>query len=213
MKILTTTGGIAQTNAFVIADQIAREAVLFDAPDHSTGPLLDQIQHNDWRLIGLWLTHGHFDHLADHAVVKSRFPDARILIHPLEEPRLRDPRSRMFDLPFTIPPGTPDGLVNDGDVLRIGSLEVRAIHTPGHSPGHLAFHIPSESVLIGGDLIICGAVGRTDLPGCSEAQLFDSIRKIMQLPPETRLLPGHCEPTTLRHELETNPYVQQAVGS
>lgn len=211
MKILTVTGGIAQTNAFVIADEIARQAVLFDAPDHTVAPLLDEIERNGWRLDGLWLTHGHFDHLADHAVVKSRFPDARILLHPLEEPRLRDPQSRMFNLPFTIPPGAPDAHVSDGDPLRIGSLEVRAIHTPGHSPGHIAYYIPSESLLIGGDLIICGAVGRTDLPGCDERQLHESIRKIMKLPPETRLLPGHCQPTTLARELETNPYVQMAM--
>jgi glyoxylase-like metal-dependent hydrolase (beta-lactamase superfamily II) len=211
MKMLMNTGGIAQTNAFVVADEIAKEAVLFDAPDHTVGPLLDEIERNGWRLIGLWLTHGHFDHLADHAVVKQRFPDAKILIHPLEEPRLREPMSRMFDLPFTIPPGEPDAFVNGGDLLHIGSLEVRAIHTPGHSPGHIMYHIPSENLLIGGDLIICGAVGRTDLPGCHKRKLYESIQEIMQLPPATRLLPGHCELTTLGKEAQTNPYLKAAL--
>ncbi len=206
------TGGIAQTNCYIVADEAAKQAVLFDAPDHTTAPLLDQIEKNGWTLIGLWLTHGHFDHLADHAVVKQRFPDAKILIHPLEADHLRDPRSRMFDLPFTIPPGEPDGFVEEGQILHIGSIEVRVMHTPGHAPGHVCFHLPHERVLVGGDLIICNAVGRTDLPGCSEPKLFESIRTVMKLPDDTRLLPGHCESGTLGDERATNPFVQAAVS-
>jgi glyoxylase-like metal-dependent hydrolase (beta-lactamase superfamily II) len=211
MEILMNTGGIAGTNSFVIADERARVAVLFDAPDHTVGPLLDQVQKQGWDLVGLWLTHGHFDHLADHAVVRQRFPNAKILIHPLEADRLREPGSRMFDLPFTIPAGEPDQLIEDGQVLHIGSMPVHVIHTPGHAPGHVCYYLPEQKVLVGGDLIICNAVGRTDLPGCSERDLFASIRRIMQLPEDTHLLPGHCQPSTLLDERETNPYVQQAL--
>ena len=78
--------------------------MIFDAPDHTVGPLLDEIAKRDWKLIGLWLTHGHFDHLADHKVVTDRFPDAKVLLHPLDKPMLKNPGSRMFALPFTIPP-------------------------------------------------------------------------------------------------------------
>jgi glyoxylase-like metal-dependent hydrolase (beta-lactamase superfamily II) len=211
MQMLMHSGGVAMTNCFVIADEDAKQAVLFDAPDHTVAALLDEVQKNGWDLIGLWLTHGHFDHLADHAIVKQRFPGAKILIHPLEVERLRNPQSKMFALPFTIPPGEPDGLIEDGEMLRIGSIEVRVIHTPGHSPGHVMFHLPVEKVLVGGDLIICNAVGRTDLPGSNQGQLEESIRRVMQLPDETRLLPGHCDPTTLGEERATNPYVQTAL--
>src|SRR3954463_2035029 len=86
MQILQNTGGIAATNCFVVADEVAKVAVLFDAPNDTTAPLLDEIQRRGWDLIGLWLTHGHFDHLADHAVVRSRFPNAKILMHRLDEP-------------------------------------------------------------------------------------------------------------------------------
>ena len=74
------------------------------------------------------------------------------------------------------------------------------------------YHLPAHKVLIGGDLIICGAVGRTDFRDANPAVLDASIRRVMQLPPDTHLLPGHCEPTTLEHELRTNPYVQQALS-
>src|SRR5580765_3566266 len=106
MFTLSNTGGVAMTNCFLIADERAGEAVLFDAPDHTVAPLLDEISKRGWTLTGLWLTHGHFDHFADHAVVKKRFPAAKVLIHALDEPKVRNPdaQTRLFQLPFVIPP-------------------------------------------------------------------------------------------------------------
>jgi hydroxyacylglutathione hydrolase len=214
MQVIMNTGGVAGTNCFLIADEAAKQAVLFDAPDHTTPPLLDAVRERGWDLIGLWLTHGHFDHLADHAVVKQAFPNAKILIHRLDEPLLTNPgpQSSMFALPFTIPPGKPDAYVEDGEVLHIGSHEVRVMHTPGHARGHVMYHLPTEKVLVGGDLIIGGSVGRTDLPGSDHATLEASIRRVMQLPEYTRLLPGHGDVTTLGDELRTNPFVQEAIA-
>lgn len=211
MKILTNCGGIAGTNCYLVADEATGKAVIFDAPDHTVSPLLEQAAKNGWDVIGLWLTHGHFDHIADHAQVISRCPQAKVLIHPLDEPKLRQPNSSLFRLPFTIPPREADAYLEDGQELQLGNLKVNVIHTPGHAPGHVMFHFPDEKVLIGGDLIIMGAVGRTDFPDCDQAALFDSIRRIMQLPLETRLLPGHGEPSTLGEELAANPYVRMAV--
>ena len=212
MQILTHTGGIASTNCFLVGDESTRQAVLFDAPDHTVAPLLDEAARRGWDVVGLWLTHGHFDHTADHAVVTGRFPGAKVLIHPLDEPKLIQPKSRFFPLPFTIPPRHADGFVEDGQALKLGTLDVRVIHTPGHSPGHVMYHFPNEGVLVGGDLIIMGAVGRTDLPDSNPADLMASIRKVMQLPPATRLLPGHGQASTLGEERENNPYVHEALG-
>ena len=208
MQILSNTGGVAMTNCFVIADETTRHAVLFDAPDHTAGPLLDEVERRDWKLIGLWLTHGHFDHLADHKVVTDRFPDAKVLIHANDEPMLKNPGSRMFPLPFTIPPRSADALIEDGQHLKIGSIDVEAILTPGHSPGHLAFYLPNDKVLVGGDLIIGGSVGRTDLPGADPEAFVRSLKRVTSLPPETRLLPGHGDTTSIGDELEVNEYLQ-----
>ncbi len=213
MFMLIHTGGVAMTNCCLIADETAGEAVLFDAPDHTTAPLLDEVQKRGWKLVGLWLTHGHFDHFADHAVVQQRFPGAKLLIHALEVPKLSHPRiqTAMFDLPFEIPPGKPDALVEDGQRLCIGSHEVAVIHTPGHAPGHVAYHFPKERLLIGGDLIIGGSVGRTDLPDSNHADLEASIRKVMALPDDTRLVGGHGPATTLGQERRRNFFVQEAL--
>ena len=208
MQILSATGGLAVTNCFLIADEDAKQAVLFDAPDHTVAPLLDAAEERGWDLVGLWLTHGHFDHLADHKLVTDRFPAAKVLIHELDAPRLRQPGSAVFPLPFTIPPREPDGLVGDGQELALGGLRCRVIHTPGHSPGHVMYHFPDEGVLVGGDLIIGGAVGRTDLPGSDAGALSESVRRVMALPRTTRLLPGHGTPSTLEEQAQSNPYVR-----
>src|ERR1700759_2047733 len=106
MIILPNTGGVAMTNCYLVADESTNQAVLFDAPDHTTESLLKETSKRGWDLIGLWLTHGHFDHFADHAVVKGKFPKAEILIHKLDESKTKNPdmQTRMFGLPFVIPP-------------------------------------------------------------------------------------------------------------
>jgi glyoxylase-like metal-dependent hydrolase (beta-lactamase superfamily II) len=210
MKIIMNTGGIAATNSFLVADEVEKKAVIFDAPDHTTSPLLDAAQKEGWEIIGLWLTHGHFDHVADHQVVTSRFPSAKVLIHKLDEPKLQKPGAT-FALPIRIPPRNADAYVEDGQKLALGRYEFEVIHTPGHAPGHVMYYCASEKVLIGGDLIIAGAVGRTDLPDSSYDDLAKSIRRVMQLPRATKLMPGHGDISTLEEEEQTNPYVREAM--
>src|SRR5688572_6232423 len=117
MQILHDTGGIAATNWYRVADDETRPAVRFHAPNDTTGPLLDDVKRRGWDVIGLSLTHGHFDHVADHAVVTERFPSAKVLIHRLDEAKLLNPTSVFFPLPFEIPPRAADGYVEDGQEL------------------------------------------------------------------------------------------------
>lgn len=215
MIILTNSGGVAMTNCFLIADEATGKAVVFDAPDHTTGPLLAEARKRGWEVVGLWLTHGHFDHFADHSEVKRAFPKARVLLHELDQRKALHPdmQTRLFGLPFVIPPCKADEFVKDNDRLELGDLEVRVLHTPGHSPGHVGYYFPAEKLLIGGDLIIGGSVGRTDLPDSRHADLEASIRRVMELPAETRLLAGHGPATTLERERLQNPFVQDALNA
>ncbi len=212
MIVLRNRGGIAATNCYLIADEESKQAVLFDAPDHTVAPVLDEAAKRGLDLIGLWLTHGHFDHIADHAEVTKRFPNAKVLIHKLDEPKLTSPGSQVFALPFEIPARSADAYVEDGQELRLGSMIVKVVFTPGHAPGHVMYHLPEQKILVGGDLIIGGSIGRTDLPDSDHALLEQSIRQIMQLPGDTHLLPGHGDVSTLDHERQTNPYVQELLA-
>jgi len=213
MKIAMASGGIAATNAYLITDESSGQCVIFDAPDHTVQPLIDEIRKQGWTPIGLWLTHGHFDHVADHQVVRDAFPDIKILIHKLDEPKLLNPSTRFFQLPFAIPAGHADGYLSDGEQLQIGALNCRVIHTPGHSPGHVCFYFENDGLLIGGDLIIGGAIGRYDLPDSNFDDLQASVIKVMKLPDPTQLLPGHGQPSSLGEERRDNSFVQQILGS
>jgi glyoxylase-like metal-dependent hydrolase (beta-lactamase superfamily II) len=212
MQILSNTGGIAATNCYLIADEATGQAVLFDAPDHTVAPLLEEAKKRKWNIIGLWLTHGHFDHIADHALVTKNFPNAKVLIHRLDKPQLIEPNTKFFPLPFEIPSRKADGYIEDGQTLKIGDIPLTVIHTPGHSPGHVMYHFPDQNILIGGDLIFVNSVGRTDLPDSDPAKMRESIRRVMKLPPLTRLLPGHAGVTTLADEAAGNPYVIEALS-
>jgi glyoxylase-like metal-dependent hydrolase (beta-lactamase superfamily II) len=217
MEVLTHTGGVAMTNAFVVIDDDTGLCVLVDAPDHTAGPLVREATERGFEFEGLWLTHGHFDHVADHALLAN----VPVVMHELDAPKLRDPMGQLrafgertgFGVPLTIEPREPDWFVSEGDELKVGGLVATVLHTPGHSPGHVAFYFEQEKLLIGGDLIIGGSVGRTDLPDSDHAQLEASVRRIMELPDDTRLLGGHGAATTIGQEREQNAAVQMILRS
>jgi glyoxylase-like metal-dependent hydrolase (beta-lactamase superfamily II) len=210
MKLFANTGGVFATCSYLVLDEESKQAVIFDAPNDTTAPLLKIAAKHGAELIGLWLTHGHIDHIADHAVVTGKYPNAKVLLHQLDERKLQHPNS-MYPVPFETASRNADAYLTDGQILKIGKHEVQVIHTPGHSPGHVAFYIPSAKVLIGGDLILGGSVGRTDFPDCSFPNLQASLRRIMQLPGDTQLLPGHGHPSLLSDEMESNQYVRDAM--
>jgi len=215
MQVLTNSGGVAMTNAHLIADEKAGQAVIFDAPDNTVEPLLDEAQKRGWDVVGLWLTHGHFDHFADHAVIRRRFPNVKILAHAADQAKMNRPeiQVRMFGLPFDIEPLAPDAFVVQGQTLKLGAMDVKVLHTPGHSPGHVVYYFPREKVLVGGDMIIGGSIGRTDLPDSDHAQMEESLKKIMELPDDTQLLPGHGQNSTLGEERRTNYFLQSILES
>jgi hydroxyacylglutathione hydrolase len=212
LKLISHTGGLASTNCFLVIDETTSKCVLFDAPDHTIEPVLQYIKQEKLELIGLWLTHAHFDHMADHVLVREQFPDAKLLIHELELPLLHNPGSMQFQLPFEIAPAKEDQTIADGDVLSIGNLTCRVIFTPGHAPGHVCFYFEEQKILVGGDLIIGGAIGRTDFPTSDHSKMIESVRLIMKLPDDVVLLPGHGDSTTLGEERQTNPYVRDMIA-
>jgi hydroxyacylglutathione hydrolase len=156
----------------------------------------------------IWLTHAHFDHLGAVADLRETH-DVPVSLHPADAP-LYDGTAQQaawFGLRVR-PPGVAPIDLHDGERLALGGHTFAVLHTPGHAPGHVAFHDAAAGVLFSGDALFRGSIGRTDLPGCDPAALDRSLReRLLTLPDETRVLPGHGDETTIGHERRTNPFL------
>lgn len=200
--------GALENNSYLLVESSTGQAIVVD-PSFDPAPMIDDISRNRWTLQAIWLTHAHFDHLAGvNALISTSHQNIPLALHPADLPLLRERGgARLFG--FQIPPiPEPSLFLSHLDTLPLGNEHVQVRHTPGHSPGHVVFHLAGQSVVFCGDLIFYRGVGRTDLPGSNGRQLVESIRtQIYTLPPETRLLSGHGPETTVGDEMRENPFV------
>jgi hydroxyacylglutathione hydrolase len=195
-------GGIFQTNCYLT--KAPEGWILFDAPDGACSWV--ESQNIDLKL--LLLTHGHFDHVPDLARVQRRF-GCQIGCHPQTAPMISDPEFfRSFGFQLEIEPVTPDILVEETPGRDFLGLEMQVLEVPGHCPGSLCFFSHKDQVLIGGDVLFAGSIGRGDLPGGDLDLLIEGIRKkIFPLGDGVTVLPGHGPPTTIGEERLTNQFV------
>jgi hydroxyacylglutathione hydrolase len=207
MLIWSRALGPFQTNCYIIACPETRESVVIDpgTPD----PWLKRILAEEKLMPStIWLTHGHVDHIGAVGWVQS-FTQAPIWIHSADEAMLYDTHlngSAYFGEPVTAP--KPDRRLEEGEILSVGNLRFRVLHIPGHSPGSICFNLEQGGHLIAGDTLFAGSIGRTDLPGGDHAALIAAIRtKLLPLPPETVVYPGHGPTTTIGDEKEFNPFL------
>ncbi len=208
LEILTFITGPLDNNTYLLADTATRQAAVIDPGYDSPQLILDSLAREQWTLSSILLTHAHFDHIAGVKTLAQAAPQAAIALHSLDLPLYLDSGWAAqfgFDLPQ---PPRPRVSLQHQQVLQLGEMELRVLHTPGHCPGHVAFAAPAAGVVFSGDLIFYRGVGRTDLPGGSERILLESIRShIFTLPPETRLLSGHGPETTVGEEQAENPFL------
>jgi hydroxyacylglutathione hydrolase len=209
MKIYMNTGGLAETNAYLIANEATRAAAIVDAPEGTTATLIALARQHGYDVQYLLLTHGHWDHISDHAVVTEAFPKVQVMIHKADEIKLQKPGSEMFDLPYEIPPRSADAYLEDGGKIHIGNITLAAMHTPGHSPGHVVLYAAEQATLFSGDLLMAGGVGRYDLSDGNEKVLRQSLRRVLLLPDGVKVLSGHGPATTIGRERAGNFYVRE----
>ena len=200
--------GILETTAYLVADPKRREAVLID-PGGDGAMLAQEVLRRGWRLVGIWITHAHFDHFAGLSEVLAHLPEPpAIALHPADKPLWAVQGGAAWfglDLP---PQPEPDTDLTHGQRLMVGRFAFEVRHAPGHSPGHVMFYQPEAGLLFCGDVIFYMGIGRTDLPFGDYAALEQSIRtQVYTLPDSTRLLPGHGPETTVEQEKRFNPFI------
>jgi hydroxyacylglutathione hydrolase len=200
---------------YVVTESGSREAMIVD-PGAEADRILERIRDRDARPRWIVCTHAHPDHVGAVSGIK-RETGAALVMHS-EEARVlgRLTHRIMVRLTGGRPAPMPDLLVRHGDRLEIGSCEARVLHTPGHSTGGIC--LLAEGNLFSGDTLFIGSVGRTDLPGCSWAELTTSLReKVLSLPGDTRIWPGHDygpHPTRLlTEERRENPFLRQILAA
>ena len=201
------TVGPFQENCYVIGDEATGEGALIDPGDEAARIAL-AVERTNLEIGWIIITHAHIDHVGAVVALVDEYA-CPVLMHAEAEPmggQLPTP-AMMMGLRFGKVPAV-DRHIEDDEVLQVGGLELKALYTPGHAPGHLAFYLESENLVLSGDALFAGGVGRTDLFGGDMELLLRSIdERLMTLPDETRVLPGHGPETTIGEEQAHNPFL------
>lgn len=209
--IVTLIVGSLHTNCYLVICDRTQEALIIDPgfADHESTRVLNEIGGYNARVRYVINTHGHADHVSGNMKIRER-TKAQIAIHYDDAEMLIDSRrnlSEMFGLRVNSPP--PDRMLRDGDEIKVGSLKFEVIHTPGHTPGSISLYSRSKNIVFTGDTLFAGSIGRTDLPGASLKNLISSIKsKLLTMPDETFVYPGHGGATTIGRERMFNPFLE-----
>jgi len=209
MEVRSFTVGPVAENCYVIRREGSDRALIVDPGDEAER-ILAPVTELGLDVEAILVTHCHFDHIGAVTPV-ARATGAPVYCPEVEVPVLAD---IMAWVPW---PGIgpfesydADETLEGGERLELAGLEIDVLFTPGHSPGHLTYSIPSEGVILSGDVLFEGSIGRTDLPGGDHQRLLQSIGELLEaLPDETEVLPGHMAPTTLGAERATNPFLHE----
>ena len=200
--------GVLQCNCSIFGDEQSHEAIVID-PGDNIDEILAILEKHGLRVKEIVITHAHIDHIGGAAKLKAA-TGASVRMNSNDQ-ELYDHLDVQASWLGMEPPAQTaiDDVARDGDVLTLGPAEFRVLHTPGHTQGSISLWIPAENKLIAGDTLFRDSIGRTDLPGGNPRQILRSIEdKLLTLPEETVMVPGHGANTTVGREKERNPFLQ-----
>lgn len=188
------------TNMYIIWCKDTRDAVIIDPGMETFDTVLEAIRQYSLNPVAIWITHSHWDHIVDAAKIKKEF-SLPVFMHEEDKGNLENPGSDGVPMAVSAVEGTTlDHLLKDGDLLTVGKVSFKVIHTPGHTPGGICFYCPEENILFSGDTFYKGLIGSLSLPTSEPGWMWQSLDKIALLPSDTIVYPGHGPSTTIKDE-------------
>ncbi len=207
--VFKVTSEFFEENGYIVYLEGKKKAVVFD-PGSDVDQFLSYLSKKTLSVDAICLTHAHPDHIAGVSGLKTAFPDAKISIGINEAAALTDPKlnlSALLGFEMVAPPA--DTTLKDGDNASFANIEFNIQEIPGHSPGHIAYIAKdSKTHIFGGDILFEGSIGRCDFPGGDFKKLVSGIKqKLLCLPPDSKVYPGHGSTTTIGEEAQNNPFL------
>lgn len=206
MIVKKLTVGPLEENCYIIGDSKTKQAIVVD-PGDEPDRIIDLIKENGFEVKSIICTHAHFDHLGAIGDIKKA-TGAKILINNEDIELYEKVKDQavfwgyeLDDMP------EPDGFLNEGDKVKVGNLAFKVLHTPGHSPGGICLY--GEGIVVTGDTLFQGSVGRTDFQGGDITKLKESFRRLLDLPEDTTVLSGHGSETTIGREKRENLFAEE----
>jgi glyoxylase-like metal-dependent hydrolase (beta-lactamase superfamily II) len=205
MSYIAIPSGPFETNAYVLACPLTHACVIIDPSPKSAPSIISYIAKNDLHPQEIWLTHSHWDHLADAPFLKEHYK-IPIAVHEQDAPNVENPGVDKLPCWITVPKATASHLFTEGEILKVGHLEAQVLCTPGHTPGGVCFYLAKEKLLFSGDTLFKGTMGNISFPTAQPSLMWLSLEKLATLPPDIKVLPGHGPSTTIGSE----PWLKKA---
>lgn len=206
--------GAYENNCYILRAHHGSTDCLIIDTGLSPEPLLNFLQQHKLNPVALVFTHGHGDHIAGAHLLREFYPDIKIAVHHADIHALSSPAANLAaTVGEDITSPQPD-VVFEGDAdIEYAGVKLKVIYTPGHTPGCICLYSPEHKMLFSGDTLFAGSIGRTDFPYSNpsdqETLIYNIKAKLLTLPPETKVYPGHGPATTIRNEIKHNPHLQE----
>lgn len=203
MLTQTIPSGPFATNAYIVACENTRQAAIIDPAPDSAKAIVNTLTEKQLTPVAIWLTHSHWDHIADVAPLKKTY-NIPVFVHVEDAPNLQDPGTDLLPCWIAIEGVENFTPIEEGSLVNVGDLTFRVIHTPGHTPGGVCFYNPENNVLFSGDTLFKGTIGNLSFATSRPHLMWPSLKKLALLPADTKVYPGHGPRTTIGAEAWLN---------
>lgn len=201
MTIITIPSGPFATNAYLVTDPATKLTAIIDPAPESAAAIQKHIQDKALIPDKILLTHSHWDHIADVAVLKDKY-QVPVFIHGEDAENLKNPGADLLPCWIEIRGVNPEHLITDTEKIILGELSFEVIFTPGHTPGGVCYYCEKEALLFSGDTLFQGTIGNLSFPTARPKLMWEALKRLAKLPPETKVFPGHGPCTTIGTEMK-----------